>query len=178
MPAEGLPWLPKAEILTYEEIARLAGAFFAMGVRTIRLTGGEPTVRRDLPELVRMFRAVAPDADLSMTTNGLLLDVLAAPLKEAGLDRVNVSMDSLLRHRFAEMTRRDALDGVCAGSAPPRRPALHRSSSTASFCRNQRRRGRRLRLLRARHRLRGPFHRVHAPRRRPRVGAREGAAEP
>jgi GTP 3',8-cyclase len=115
MPAEGLQWLPKAEILTYEEIARLTGAFHALGVRTVRLTGGEPTVRRDLPELVRRLRTVAPDVDLSMTTNGLLLDVLAASLKEAGLDRVNVSVDSLLRHRFAEMTRRDALDGVMRG---------------------------------------------------------------
>ena len=115
MPAEGLQWLPKAEILTFEEIARLGGAFYALGVRTIRLTGGEPTVRRDLPELVRKLRAVAPDVDLSMTTNGLLLDVLAAPLKEAGLDRINVSVDSLLRHRFQEMTRRDALDGVMRG---------------------------------------------------------------
>ncbi|MEX2555996.1 MAG: GTP 3',8-cyclase MoaA [Actinomycetota bacterium] len=115
MPAEGLQWLPRAEILTYEEIARLAGVFHALGVRTVRLTGGEPTVRRDLPELVRKLRNVAQDLDLSMTTNGLLLDVLAAPLKEAGLDRVNVSVDSLLRHRFAEMTRRDALEGVMRG---------------------------------------------------------------
>jgi cyclic pyranopterin phosphate synthase len=84
-------------------------------VRTIRLTGGEPTVRRDLPDLVRLIRAAAPDVDVSMTTNGLLLDELARPLKEAGLDRINVSVDSLLRHRFAEMTRRDALDRAMAG---------------------------------------------------------------
>jgi cyclic pyranopterin phosphate synthase len=115
MPAEGLAWLPKAEILSFEEIARLVGVFHGLGVATIRLTGGEPTVRRDLPELVRMIRVAAPDVDLSMTTNGILLDELARPLKEAGLDRINVSVDSLLRHRFADMTRRDALDRVMAG---------------------------------------------------------------
>jgi len=115
MPADGLPWLPRAEILDYEEIAKLVGIFRAMGVRTVRLTGGEPTVRRNLPELVRQLREAAPDVDLSMTTNGLLLDELAAPLVDAGLDRVNVSIDSLVRHRFAEMTRRDALDRVFAG---------------------------------------------------------------
>jgi GTP 3',8-cyclase len=115
MPAEGLTWLPKTEILSYEEIARLVRLFHTLGVRTIRLTGGEPTVRRDLPDLVRLIRAAAPDVDVSMTTNGLLLDELARPLKEAGLDRINVSVDSLLRHRFAEMTRRDALDRAMAG---------------------------------------------------------------
>jgi len=115
MPADGLPWLPRAEILDYEEIARIVRVFRSMGVRTVRLTGGEPTVRRNLPELVRLLREVAPDVDLSMTTNGLMLDALAAPLAEAGLDRVNVSIDSLLRHRFAEMTRRDALDRVFIG---------------------------------------------------------------
>ena len=115
MPPEGVTWLPREEILTFEEIARLVGVFRVMGVRTIRLTGGEPTVRRDVPELVRLIRAAAPDADLSMTTNGLLLDVLAAPLAAAGLDRINVSVDSLMRHRFAEMTRRDALDRVFVG---------------------------------------------------------------
>ena len=115
MPAEGLTWLPRAEILDYEEIAQLVSVFRAMGVSTVRLTGGEPTVRRNLPELVRQLRETAPDVDLSMTTNGLMLDTLAAPLAEAGLDRVNVSIDSLLRHRFAEMTRRDALDRVFGG---------------------------------------------------------------
>ena len=76
---------------------------------------GEPTVRADLPTLVRMFREVAPHIDLSMTTNGVLLDRLAIPLAKAGLDRVTISLDSLLRHRFEEMTRRDGLDKVLAG---------------------------------------------------------------
>ena len=115
MPAEGLQWLPREEILRYEEIARLAEVFVSLGVRSFKLTGGEPTVRADLPVLVSMLREVAPDADISMTSNGVLLDRLARPLAEAGLDRVTVSCDSLLRHRFAEMTRRDALEKVQAG---------------------------------------------------------------
>jgi len=115
MPAEGLVWLPRAELLTFEEITRLVGVFVSLGVRSIKLTGGEPTVRADLPLLVRMLREANPDLEMSMTTNGLLLDRLAVPLAEAGLDRVTVSCDSLLRHRFAEMTRRDALDRVMKG---------------------------------------------------------------
>ncbi len=115
MPAEGLTWLPKSEILTFEELTRVLGLFVRLGVRSVKVTGGEPTVRADLPKLIRMFRGVAPEIDLSMTTNGVLLDRLAGPLAEAGLDRVTVSLDSLLRHRFEEMTRRDALERVFAG---------------------------------------------------------------
>ncbi|MGZ5353820.1 MAG: GTP 3',8-cyclase MoaA [Actinomycetota bacterium] len=115
MPAEGLAWLPKTEILTFEELTRLLSLFVRLGVRSVKVTGGEPTVRADLPDLIRMFRSVAPAIDLSMTTNGVLLDRLAAPLADAGLDRVTVSLDSLARHRFEEMTRRDALDRVLAG---------------------------------------------------------------
>ena len=115
MPAEGLTWLPKNEILTFEELTRLLGLFVGLGVRSVKVTGGEPTVRADLPGLIAMFRGAAPELDLSMTTNGVLLDRLAAPLAAAGLDRVTVSLDSLLRHRFEEMTRRDALDKVLAG---------------------------------------------------------------
>jgi cyclic pyranopterin phosphate synthase len=116
MPAEGLKWLPKAEILTFEELTSLLGLFVGLGVRSLKITGGEPTVRADLPRLVGMFRDVAgPDLDMSITTNGLLLPALARPLAEAGLDRATVSLDSLLRHRFAEMTRRDALERVLDG---------------------------------------------------------------
>jgi len=115
MPAEGLAWVPKSEILTFEEIARLLRVFVSLGVRSIKVTGGEPTVRADLPRLVAMLRETGPDLDISMTTNGVLLDRLAPPLADAGLDRVSVSCDSLMRHRFAEMTRRDALDKVLAG---------------------------------------------------------------
>jgi GTP 3',8-cyclase len=115
MPAEGLAWLPKSEILSFEELTRLLGVFVALGIRSIKVTGGEPTVRADLPRLVAMFREAGPDLDISMTTNGVLLDRLAEPLAEAGLDRVTVSCDSLMRHRFAEMTRRDALEKVLTG---------------------------------------------------------------
>jgi len=115
MPAEGLVWLPREELLTYEEITRAVGVFVSLGVRSVKLTGGEPTVRAELPVLVRMLRESHPQIEISMTTNGILLDRLARPLAEAGLDRVTVSCDSLLRHRFAEMTRRDALEKVFGG---------------------------------------------------------------
>jgi GTP 3',8-cyclase len=115
MPAEGLRWLPKDEILTFEELTRLLGIFVSLGVRSIKVTGGEPTVRADLPRLVSMFREAGPELDMSMTTNGILLDRLAEPLAQAGLDRVTVSCHSLMPHRFEGMTRRDALDKVFAG---------------------------------------------------------------
>ena len=115
MPAEGLAWLPKSEVLTFEEIARIVRTMAAMGVSDVRLTGGEPLVRRDLPELVRMLAETRRVDDLSLTTNGVLLDRLAAPLVAAGLRRVNVSLDSLSHVRFAEITRRDALDQVLRG---------------------------------------------------------------
>jgi cyclic pyranopterin phosphate synthase len=115
MPAEGLQWLPRDAILHYEEIRRLVGVFAELGVRSIKITGGEPTVRASLPELVRMLHEVASGVELSMTTNGVLLDGLAEPLASAGLSRVTVSLDSLLQHRFQEMTRRDALSRVFAG---------------------------------------------------------------
>jgi cyclic pyranopterin phosphate synthase len=114
MPAEGMPWLPRAQILSYEEIDRLAGVFLALGVRTIRLTGGEPLARRDLQVLVRMLAARAVP-DLSLTTNGVLLADQAHALADAGLRRINVSVDSLLQHRFEAMTRRDALERVLDG---------------------------------------------------------------
>src|SRR5207245_9433592 len=103
------------EVLPFEEMVHLVGLFARLGVKEIKLTGGEPTVRRELPTLVHMLHEAHPDLAISMTTNGYLLDRLAAPLAEAGLDRVTISCDSLMRHRFAEMTRRDALDEVLAG---------------------------------------------------------------
>ena len=115
MPAEGLIWLKRDEVLSFEEIERLARVLAAMGVSEVRLTGGEPLIRRDLPELVRMLAAIPGVDDLSLTTNGILLDRLAGPLVEAGLRRLNVSLDSLNHTRFAEITRRDALDRVLAG---------------------------------------------------------------
>jgi GTP 3',8-cyclase len=125
MPAEGLPWLPKPELLSFEEIRRLVAVMASMGVRDVRLTGGEPLVRRDLPELVRMLASTPGVDDLALTTNGVLLDRLAAPLVAAGLRRVNVSLDSLSHIRFAEITRRDALDRVLRGlEAAERHPEL------------------------------------------------------
>src|SRR3954453_14404964 len=115
MPAEGLEWLPRDQVLSFEEIARLVRLLASMGVDEIRLTGGEPPVRRDLPVLVEKLAAIPGVDDLSLTTNGVLLDRLAAPLVAAGLRRVNVSLDSLSHTRFAEITRRDALDAVLRG---------------------------------------------------------------
>jgi cyclic pyranopterin phosphate synthase len=115
MPAAGLPWLPAEELLTVDEIDRLTRLFVGLGIREVKLTGGEPTVRGDLVEIVRRLRAVEPALELSMTTNGLLLARLASSLRAAGLDRVTVSCDSLLRHRYEAMTRRDALERVRAG---------------------------------------------------------------
>jgi GTP 3',8-cyclase len=121
MPAEGLEWLPRDEVLSFEEITRLVRVLAAMGVSEVRLTGGEPLVRRDLPDLVRMLARVRGVDDLSLTTNGVLLDRLAQPLVDAGLRRINVSLDSLSHVRFAEITRRDALDRVLAGLAEAER---------------------------------------------------------
>ena len=121
MPAEGLEWLPREEVLSFEEIARLVSVLAAMGVDEVRLTGGEPLVRRDLPVLVGMLGAIEGVRDLSLTTNGVLLDRFAGPLVEAGLTRINVSLDSLSHVRFAEITRRDALDRVLAGLAEAER---------------------------------------------------------
>jgi cyclic pyranopterin phosphate synthase len=115
MPAEGLPWLERAEILTFEEITRLVALFASLGVRDVRLTGGEPLVRRDFPRLAQMLSDIEDVADLSVTTNGFLLERDAARLVAAGINRFNVSVDSLQRDRFYELTRRDALDQVLRG---------------------------------------------------------------
>ena len=115
MPAEGLEWLGRDEILSFEEIARLVGVLARLGVDEVRLTGGEPLIRRDLPTLVGMLSAIEGVRDLSLTTNGVLLDRFARPLVGAGLQRLNVSLDSLNHVRFTQITRRDALDAVLRG---------------------------------------------------------------
>ncbi|KPM57147.1 cyclic pyranopterin phosphate synthase [Frankia sp. CcI49] len=118
MPAEGLDWLPSAEVLTDDEVLRLVGiAVTRLGVTEIRLTGGEPTLRPGLVHLVERMSALSPRPEISLTTNGLRLGGLAADLAAAGLDRVNVSLDTLHPDRFARMTRRDRLDDVLAGLA-------------------------------------------------------------
>jgi GTP 3',8-cyclase len=126
MPAEGLPWLARAEILRFEEIARLVRLLAGMGVSDVRLTGGEPLVRRELPALVTMLAGIDGVEDLSLTTNGYLLERDADALVAAGVRRVNVSIDSLQRDRFFDLTRRDALPRVLRGlEALARHPQVH-----------------------------------------------------
>jgi cyclic pyranopterin phosphate synthase len=115
MPAEGLPWLERAEILTFEEIARLVSLFADMGVHDVRLTGGEPLVRKQFAHLAQMLAKIDAVHDLSVTTNGFLLERDAEALVRAGINRFNVSVDSLQRDRFFELTRRDALPQVLRG---------------------------------------------------------------
>jgi GTP 3',8-cyclase len=115
MPAEGLPWLERAEVLTFEEIERLVSIVAEMGVTDLRLTGGEPLVRREFPRLVEMLARVPGIEDLSLTTNGYLLERDADALVEAGITRVNVSIDSLQKDRFFQITRRDSLPQVLRG---------------------------------------------------------------
>jgi len=121
MPAEGMPWLPKQDLLTYEELARFARVCLECGVHGVRLTGGEPTVRADLPELVRLLHDLSPGLDLALTTNGLKLVELSPALRAAGLTRVNVSLDTLDRERFHRLARRDRLAEVLAGLDAARR---------------------------------------------------------
>src|SRR2546423_10771153 len=109
MPAEGLPWLPKGDILSYEEIERLVRIMLRIGVDEIRLTGGEPLVRKDLAELIRRLAHLDGLGSLSLTTNGYLLKQQAHALAEAGLRRINVSLDTLDHAQFYTLTRRDAL---------------------------------------------------------------------
>lgn len=117
MPAEGLPWLPRAEMLSDAELLRLVGIFVELGVRQVRLTGGEPLLRRTLVELVAGIAALSPRPTIAMTTNGSRLEHLAGPLAEAGLDRVNVSLDTVSREEFVALTRRDRLGDVEKGLA-------------------------------------------------------------
>jgi cyclic pyranopterin phosphate synthase len=115
MPADGLPWLDREEILSFEEIERIVRLLARMGITDLRLTGGEPLVRRDFPRLVSMLAGVPGIDDLSLTTNAYLLERDADALVEAGITRVNVSIDSLQRDRFFQLTRRDSLPQVLAG---------------------------------------------------------------
>ncbi|MBM4418187.1 MAG: GTP 3',8-cyclase MoaA [Chloroflexi bacterium] len=117
MPEEGLKWLSNERVLTFEEIARLAQIFVRLGIRGIRLTGGEPTVRKGLPDLIRMLGPLAEEGleSLSLTTNGFTLREQARDLAAAGLTRINVSLDSLMREKFHRITRRDCLQRVLDG---------------------------------------------------------------
>jgi cyclic pyranopterin phosphate synthase len=124
MPAEGVPLMSHDEILSFEEIAEVAEKAVSMGVFKIRLTGGEPLVRRGVPVLVRMLREIPGVRDLGMTTNGILLGEFAGKLAEAGLMRVNVSLDTLNPERYSEITRGGDVHQVLAGIEAARQAGL------------------------------------------------------
>ncbi len=115
MPEAEYGWLPKSDILDFEEIVRLTRLFVSLGVRRIRLTGGEPLLRRDLPALVAQLAAIDGIEDLALTTNGVLLADQAEALRAAGLQRITVSLDTLDRATFVRLTRADELPRVCSG---------------------------------------------------------------
>jgi cyclic pyranopterin phosphate synthase len=115
MPAEGMPWLERDQILRFEEITRLVELMVRLGIEDVRLTGGEPLARREFPRLAAMLSGIAGIRDLSLTTNGYFLERDATQLARAGIERVNVSIDSLQRDRFFQITRRDALPRVLGG---------------------------------------------------------------
>ncbi|MDI3297988.1 MAG: GTP 3',8-cyclase MoaA [Bacillota bacterium] len=115
MPSENVRWLPRSEILTFEEIARLARVAVGLGVQRVRLTGGEPLARPEMEVLVEQLAAIEGLRDLSMTTNGYFLPEKAEALRRAGLGSLNISLDSLRRDRFAELTRRDTFERVLEG---------------------------------------------------------------
>ena len=118
MPVEGLDWLPKKDILSYEEITEVVRQLAPLGLRRLRITGGEPTIRPDLVSLVRMLREISDIEDIALSTNGVKLLTLSAPLKEAGLDRVNMSADSLRDDRIIAIARRNlGLSPVAAAQA-------------------------------------------------------------
>ncbi len=124
MPPEGVAWIPHSEILTFEEIERIVRAMATVGMRKIRITGGEPLVRRDLVQLVSRLAAIPGIEDIAMTTNALLMPRFAEPLARAGLQRINVSLDTLKPERFARITRFDCLKGVLAGIEAAERAGL------------------------------------------------------
>ena len=118
MPLEGLPWLPKADILSYEEIAEVVRQLAPLGLRRVRITGGEPTIRPQLATLVRLIRGTPAVEDIALSTNGVRLPELARELAAAGLDRINMSSDSLRTDRIAAIARRDLrFDPVLAATA-------------------------------------------------------------
>ena len=121
MPAEGLPWLPKAEILSYEEIADVVRQLAPLGLRRVRITGGEPTIRPNLEELIRLLRSVPEIDDIALSTNGARLPEIAPRLRAAGLDRMNMSADSLRHDRIVAIARRNlGFDPVAAALAAER----------------------------------------------------------
>jgi GTP 3',8-cyclase len=125
MPAEGLQWLPKRDILTYEEITAIVRQLAPLGLRRLRITGGEPTIRPDLVRLIAMLKAVPGIEDIALSTNGVKLPELAQPLRDAGLERVNMSADSLRPERIAAIARRNLGFGPVAAAEAAERAGLH-----------------------------------------------------
>jgi len=125
MPFDEYQWVERAEVLSFDEIERIARLFVAHGVTQIRLTGGEPLVRRGLPTLVRQLRSIEGIHSLSLTTNGALLGEQAASLKKAGLDRINVSLDTLQPDRFRKITQRGELQPVLEGLEAAKSVGMH-----------------------------------------------------
>jgi cyclic pyranopterin phosphate synthase len=115
MPEEGIPLIPHEEILTYEEILRIVHVFTAEGISKVRLTGGEPLIRKGVVDFISRLSHIEEIKDLSLTTNGILLKEFAQDLKKAGLKRINISLDSLKKERFCQMTRRDDFERVWTG---------------------------------------------------------------
>ncbi len=116
MPEEGLPWLKRDALLSYEEIAQIVGTMAPLGLRSVRITGGEPLVRRDLPRLARMLAAIPGITDISLSTNAVLLDQHAEALRQAGVNRLNVSLDSLVPERVDAIARRPgSAEGIFRG---------------------------------------------------------------
>ncbi|HSY83570.1 MAG TPA: GTP 3',8-cyclase MoaA [Gemmatimonadaceae bacterium] len=124
MPVEGLQWLPKSEILSYEEITEVVRQLAPLGLTRLRLTGGEPTIRPDLPVLIRSLRAIPEISDLALSTNGMKLPELASSFRAAGLDRVNMSADSLRRDRIAAIARRNIVFDPVASALAAERAGL------------------------------------------------------
>lgn len=117
MPNENIRFRPRAELLTFQEIERFVRVVSAAGINKIRITGGEPLLRKDLPKLIEMLRAIPAIEDIAMTTNGILLDQYAVALRDAGLDRLNISLDTLDEQTFEKITRRSGIDRVLNGIA-------------------------------------------------------------
>ena len=115
MPQDGMSWMPKNDILSYEEITRLVGVFAKMGIESIRISGGEPTIRADITQLISSLSEIEGITDLSMTTNGHTLEKMSVELAEAGLNRINLSIDTLKKDRFKKLTRGGNLDRVLRG---------------------------------------------------------------
>jgi GTP 3',8-cyclase len=136
MPESGVEFVERREILDFEEIERFVRIAVTLGVNKLRVTGGEPLVRRDLPVLIRRLAAVPGIRDLALTTNGVLLPDLAAPLYESGLRRLNVHIDTLDRERFRQITRRDDLDKVLAGLETAKRIGYTRIKLNAVAVKN------------------------------------------